>query len=149
MDGIEFLRVKNGLPTKLKGMHHGNVYEWKPGESLDISIATAEHLFGFGLDDKAPAFHRLAWITSKSNIDDAYSKLEMISFDPIQQVFQMATQRKKPGRPSKTALAMRDAERTGNDRSLVNAGGAEGGEQSPPDDQFTIEDDEDSQAEAI
>jgi hypothetical protein len=148
MDGIEYLRVKNGLSTKIRGRFNGVWYDWKPGESLDMPIKAAEHLFGFGLDDKISAFHRLGWVNSRDTIEDAQKKLEMMSFDPIQQVFQMSGKGGKKLRLSRTAQAMLDAQGTGNDRSLVNAGGTEGGELIPPDDQSTGND-EGENAEAI
>jgi hypothetical protein len=146
VEGIEYLRVRNGLPTKIRGRFAGIWYDWKPGESVDIPIGAAQHLFGFDLDDKISAFHRLGWVNSRDTIEDAQQKLSMMSFDPIQQVFQMSGRPAK--RLSKTAKAMLDAQQTGNDRSLVNAGGTEGDDLLSPDDQTTGHD-EDENAEAI
>jgi hypothetical protein len=144
VDGIEYLRVRNGLPTKIRGRFNGITYEWTPGESVDMPVAAAQHLFGFGLDDKTSAFHRLGWVNSQATVEDAQLKLSMMSFDPIQQVFQMAG--KKAKKLSRTAQAIRDEQGTGNDRSLVNAGGTEGGEVLPPDDQTTSDDEDEAEA---
>jgi hypothetical protein len=110
--GVSFIRVTNGLNEKVAGRYDGTDYLWKPGDAHDIPIAAAEHIFGFGVEDKSQAMNRLGWMPSSDKHDAAFEKLSMIQFDVVEQVFQ---------------LPKRKAKRLSNARSPVNAEGATGG----------------------
>lgn len=134
-----FSHLQIVVPFKLKVRHHGVDYVWKKGgEAITMPIEAAEHCFGFGLDDKSRAFHRLGWLTSSDSAESAQEKLESIEFRPVRQVFEIQ--------------AGRNRKKSSNARSLVTAGGAAGPDsESPnpvPDDQDDDEDDEVS-AEAL
>ncbi len=111
--GVAFLRVTNGLTEKVKGRYDGVDYLWKPGEVRDIPLEAAQHIFGFGQDDKSRAMNRLGWMPSSAQADEAYEKLASISFDMVEQVFQLPKQGK--------------GKKLGNARSPVTAEGSEGG----------------------
>jgi|SRR4029077_4559984 len=135
--GVSFVRVTNGLNEKIAGRYDGVDYLWKPGDAHDIPVAAAEHIFGFGVEDKAQAMNRLGWMPSSDKRDSAYEKLAMLGFDVVEQVFQLPSKRRK---------------KLSNARSSVNAEGADGGAvaetpplppEDPPDDD--AEDDPESE----
>jgi len=140
-----FSHLRIVVPFKLKCRYGGIDYVWaKGGEAINVPIDAARHCFGFGLDDKASAFHRLGWLTTSDTLETAQAKLEQIDFQPIRQVFEI-----QPGAPRRGK-----ARRISNDRSLVNAGGTKGpGAETPnpvPDDPDEDDDEDDDQpAEAI
>src|SRR4029077_4790211 len=91
--GVSFVRVTNGLSEKIAGRYDGIDYLWKPGDAHDIPVAAAEHIFGFGVEDKAQAMNRLGWMPSSDKRDAAYEKLAMLGFDVVEQVFQLPSKR--------------------------------------------------------
>ena len=139
-----FTHLRITVPFPCKGRFNGIDYVWKKGgESLVVPIGAAQHCFGFGLDDKSLAFHRIGWISTVATMEDALAKLEQCSFMPLKQVYEIAPSAPKRGRP-----------RISNARSLVNAGGTKGpAAETPhpaPDDQDDEDDeDDDVSAEAI
>lgn len=134
-----FLRVTNNLvpPEKLHGRHNGTDYVWKSGESHDISVEAAAHIFGFGEEDKLRAMNRIGWAPRSDMMEAALDKLGMISFEEIQQVFAL------PRRPRKAG-----AKPLGGARSTV-AGGTDGEASSPqgasPEGPSDDEDDDDEE----
>lgn len=110
--GVSFLRVTNGLKEKVAGRYDGVDYVWKPGQVLDIPVMAAEHIFGYGLDDKSRAMNRLGWMPSSALADEAYEKLGLMGFDVVEQVFQLPAKRR--------------GKKLGNARSSVNAEAPEG-----------------------
>lgn len=129
---VQFLRVTNGLTTVVRGRYAGEDYVWKPGASLDIGIEAAKHIFGFGETDKTWALNGLGWMRSSDMYEAAMEKLANISFDEIQQVFQLPKKRTRKLGFSATSA---ESSSLSNDRSLVNAEGPEGEDAQPsPDD---------------
>lgn len=141
--GFSHLRIT--VPFKLKCRFGGIDYAWpKGGEALNVPIEAARHCFGFGLDDKAPSFHRLGWLTTSDTMETAQAKLDQIDFQPIRQVFEIQPRASRRGRAPKIS----------NDRSLVNAGGTKGPSSEnpdpvPDDPDDDDEDEDDIPAEAI
>lgn len=88
MEEIGFLRVTNRTGEPFTARFHGEDYEF--GEDpVDLSVEAAAHLFGFGVEDKTRALHRLGWLTASQQMPAALAKLAKIAFEPVQQVFEL------------------------------------------------------------
>ena len=107
-------KVTNHTRDVITGRYDGVDYKWRPGQSQVISGPAANHIFGFGEDDKSRAMNRLGWAPRSDMIDSALDKLGQIQFEEIQQVFRI-----KRDKPVK-------AKKPGNARSTVNAAGTQG-----------------------
>ena len=92
--GISYVRVTNGTDEKIVGRHDGVDMVWKPGDSHDISVLSAQHIFGFGLEDKRRAFMHLGWIKSVADVEAAMEKLSLISFEEVEQVYRLSKPRR-------------------------------------------------------
>lgn len=129
-EGVQLLQITNGTDGKIKARFHGEDYFWPVGGVVTpVPLDAAEHIFGFGLEDKTKALHRLGWLTASSQLDSAMERLTQIKFEPVHQVLVMGSERPRRGRPRKAIS---------NDRSLVKAGG-DSGEESFPDDPDDLE----------
>jgi hypothetical protein len=118
---VRFFEVENGLDEEVVMKFHGDKYEWAPGEKLICSEDAIRHIFGYGLEDKSPAFLRIGWLNTRVDcqLKDAMRKLSKIKFRPVQQVFEMSQKR-----ASKRAVA--------SDRSLAGDGESSGGADADP-----------------
>jgi len=137
-----FTHLRVTVPFKCKGKYANIEYSWKGGESLTMPIEAARHLFGFGLDDKAPAFHRIGLLSANTTLEWATELLGQCTFQPLKQVYEIAPSAPRRGRPPKIS----------NDRSLVNAGGTKGPvseNPAPVPDDHDDDEDDDVSAEAI
>lgn len=116
-----YLAVTNTSQESLAAAFHGDLYEWASGETLNLSQDAARHIFGFGMEDKSAAFHRLGWLTTRPehNLKTAMAKLAQIHFAPVKQVFEL-----NAGAPN----ARRGRKVSGSDRSLAAAGVSSGDE---------------------
>ena len=86
----QFLAVTNKGKDKFFAKFHGDPYEWLAGETVNISVVAAQHIFGFGGDDdvKTAAFLRSGWLNANQNdMKVAYAKLDQFDFAPVLQVF--------------------------------------------------------------
>lgn len=124
-EGVQLLQITNGTDRKINARFHGEDYVWGVGAQLSpVPLDAAEHIFGFGLEDKTKALHRLGWLTASSQLDAAMERLSLIRFEPVHQVLVMGAERPRRGRPRKSIST---------DRSLGNAGGEAGERASSPD----------------
>jgi hypothetical protein len=90
---IQFLAVTSRLPKKFSARYVGIDYVFRQGEAINLPIEAARHIFGFGEDDKTRALHRLGWLTHTEGLEQALEKLNEIEFEPVQQVFELATKK--------------------------------------------------------
>ena len=93
IEGIQFLQVTNKGTRRFKQKFHGVEYDFVPGEPVTMPVEAAAHIFGVGQQDKLPAFHRLGWVTTTQQIEGAMKKLKDIKFEPVKQVYEIATAR--------------------------------------------------------
>lgn len=122
----EFVRVINCDPNSevrgkkmITGRFDGKDYVFPFEQPVDVHIAVAKHIFGFGLDDKTAALNRLGWATHSAAVDAALERLMLIRFDDLPQL--MEVPRTKGGR-----------NKTGSASTLGKAGEPEGAEDSAP-----------------
>jgi len=144
LEGVQFLAVTSNFPKKFRGRFHGTDYLWKPGDTVNMPVDAAVHIFGFGEEDKTRALHRAGFLTTMEEMDAAMEKLGQFSFAPVEQVFEL-TQTRRSRRRRETI----DVAQISNDRSPVNAGGSEGESErpfSPDDPDEEDEDDDDDEA---
>ena len=116
LDLSEYIRVVNRSGSTIKARYDGKDYEFKHGDPTDVHQSAAAHIFGFGLDDKMNAFHRLGWL-NKGSYEEALEKLNDIEFDEVPSpAVNIQAAQKKRGRPkisSPTPLADADADEGG------------------------------------
>ena len=114
LDLSDYVRVVNNTGKAIKARYDGKDYLFSPGEPTDVHQVAAAHIFGFGLDDKTNAFHRLGWLSATSDYEAALEKLNGIEFGEIPSVaVSISSAPKKRGRPkisSPTPLADADAD---------------------------------------
>lgn len=104
----QYLSVTSGLEETFSAKFHGEEYVFEYGEPVNMPMDAVRHIFGFGLDDKTRAFHRLGWLTLVSDLKVAKEKLKLIQFERVRKVFELQRAR---------------SEKASNDRSPVKAGG--------------------------
>ncbi len=122
----EFVRVVNCDPAseirgkkQITGRFDGKDYVFPFEQAVDVHIAVAKHIFGFGMDDKTTALSRLGWVHTGADIDPALERLLLIRFEDLPQL--MEVPRAKGGR-----------NKTGSASTLGKAGEPEGAEDSAP-----------------
>lgn len=76
-----------------RGMKHigrcnGTEYVFATNEEVEIPLAAAKHIFGYGEDNKEPYFVRLGWMKINTDYDKAMSRLGefMFSSEPAKKV---------------------------------------------------------------
>ena len=113
LDLSEYIRVVNRTESKIRGRFDGKDYEFKVNDPTDVHQSVAAHIFGFGVEDKTNAFHRLGWL-SRGDYEEALARLDKIEFDEVPNPsVNISTAAKKRGRPkisSPTPLADADAD---------------------------------------
>jgi hypothetical protein len=113
LDLSEYIRIVNNSGKTIKARYDGKDYVFANGEPTDVHHLAAAHIFGFGLEDKTNAFHRLGWITN-NDYESALEKLKDIEFGDVPSpAINISTAPKKRGRPrisSPTPLADADAD---------------------------------------
>src|ERR1700689_5060856 len=141
MEGIQFLAVTSNFDRKFKGKFHGTEYAWKPGDTVNMPVEAAAHIFGFGEEDKTRALHRAGFLSTVDDMDAAMEKLGKFSFSPVEQVFEIAGTRARRARRAATTI-----DQISDDRSPVSAVGSEGAAERPaPEDPNEDEDDDDDE----
>ena len=60
--------VTNNTENTLKDGFGGVFYEFKPGETVEIPVETAHHIFGYGEDNKEPYLARLGWAKTSNDL---------------------------------------------------------------------------------
>lgn len=124
-----YLAVTNNSKETIIAAFHGDEYEWSPGETLRLSYDAAKHIFGFGLEDKAPAFHRLGWLNTRPDcqMKDAEARLRNIGFAPVKQEFIP-----QPDAPLPRQRAGRKEKVSGSARSLAPSEDSTGEAETSP-----------------
>jgi hypothetical protein len=68
--------VTNNSDKVWKDGYAGKFYTFGKGETVEIPIEVATHVFGYGDDNKEPYLARLGWITTANDLDKG---LELLS----------------------------------------------------------------------
>jgi hypothetical protein len=72
--------VTNNSDTPLHDGYCGVFYDFKVGETLEIPVEAARHIFGYGDDDKQPYLARLGWARTSNDIPEGLKRLDQWSF---------------------------------------------------------------------
>jgi len=54
----------------------GKTYTFLPGETVEIPVFVAGHIFGYGFEDKVPHVTRLGWAKTANDVPKALTWLE-------------------------------------------------------------------------
>ena len=68
--------VTNNSDKVWKDGYAGKFYTFGKGETVEVPIEVAKHVFGYGDDNKEPYLARLGWITTSNDLDKG---LELLS----------------------------------------------------------------------
>lgn len=63
-----------------KPLHDGFVgvkYAFAPGETVEMPVEAARHIFGYGVDDKQPHLVRLGWMKTQEDKDAGLERLSL------------------------------------------------------------------------
>lgn len=83
LDLSEYVRVTNRTGEPIEGMYDGVSYLFDVNEPTDVHNLVAAHIFGFGVEDKTNAFHRLDWLNARMKYKDALNRLNAIEFSEV------------------------------------------------------------------
>lgn len=72
--------VRNNGQEPMSSRYDGEDFEIEPGEYLEMEIACAELVFGFGDNDKSRAIARLGWSKTHFDMAQAIQRLNTFSF---------------------------------------------------------------------
>ena len=72
--------VTNNSDKKLTDGYAGVFYEFKKGETVEIPLDVARHVFGYGEDDKEPYLARLGWVISRNDLEKGLEILSQWEF---------------------------------------------------------------------
>jgi len=61
--------VTNHSDKTLKDGFSGKFYEFKPGSTVEIPLEAAQHIFGYGDENKEIYLARLGWIVSHNDLE--------------------------------------------------------------------------------
>lgn len=75
--------VTNMGEESFEDCHLGMKYEFKPGIPTAIPVATAVHIFGYGVEDKSPQLVRLGWLKYSNELEAALAKLGKFKFSSV------------------------------------------------------------------
>jgi hypothetical protein len=115
-DRVGYIRVINKNDDTVVGRYAGKDYHFKRNVPLDVPEIVANHVFGFGMDDKSQALNRLGWARSSDELTAGMEMLSRVEFaDPPEMI-------EAPPKPKKAKAA-----ETGAAGPPVTAGGTEGG----------------------
>ena len=67
--------VTNKSSKTFKDRHHGKDYSFDVGQTVEIPLAAAQHIFGFQDSNKEPYLARLGFIRFHSELEEALQKL--------------------------------------------------------------------------
>lgn len=62
----------------------GKDYIFPPNKSVEINDLLAQHIFGYGVENKTPVLVRLGWIKFSSDIPKAIERLEKFTITETQ-----------------------------------------------------------------
>lgn len=76
--------VTNNSGQPLKDGYAGVVYEFPIGQTVEIPEEVANHIFGYGVENKEPYLARLGWIHTKNEVESGMARLNRwkISSEP-------------------------------------------------------------------
>lgn len=77
--------VRNNGHQPISSRYDGEDFVIMPGEYLEMEIACAELVFGFGNNDKARAIARLGWSKTQFDMAHAIERLNTFSFHMSEQ----------------------------------------------------------------
>ena len=69
--------VTNKGTEKLTDGWDGKKYDFLPRIPVEVPVAVAQHVFGYGLRDKTQAVVRLNWTKTANDLPDGLAKLEL------------------------------------------------------------------------
>ena len=55
-------------------------YTFETGKEVELSLAAAKHIFGYGDDNKEPYFVRLGWMRMNTDLPRAKERMGQVSF---------------------------------------------------------------------
>lgn len=70
--------TNNGSPFTSR--FEGVEYSFEPGKEIEIPLAAAKHIFGYGVDNKEPYFVRLGWMRMNTDLPRAKERMAQVSF---------------------------------------------------------------------
>ena len=68
--------VTNDGSMSLTDGWDGKMYTFTPGETVEIPVFVAGHIFGYGFEDKVPDVTRLGWAKTTNDVSKALTWLE-------------------------------------------------------------------------
>jgi len=72
--------VTNNSDKKLKDGYAGVFYNFPKGETVEIPINVARHIFGYGDENKEPYLARLGWIITANDLETGLAILAQWDF---------------------------------------------------------------------
>lgn len=72
---MSMIFVTNKSDKVLKDGYAGKFYTFGKGETVEIPLEVAKHVFGYGDDNKEPYLARLGWITTANDLEKGYDLL--------------------------------------------------------------------------
>lgn len=135
LDLSDYIRVINRTGQRIKAKYDGTDYIFEDGEPTDVHNLAATHIFGFAVDDKTNAFHRLGWLAAGASVDEAMERLRDIEFTDVP----------NPSTNIKSAAGKRGkASKTGSPTPLASPGADDEGGSSGPSSPDASEDEEET-----
>jgi hypothetical protein len=67
--------VTNHSDKILKDGFAGVFYVFEIGKTVEIPIEAAQHIFGYGIENKEPYLARLGWTRTTNDLDEGYARL--------------------------------------------------------------------------
>jgi len=121
LDLSDYVRIVNRTGTTIKARYDGKDYVFKDNDPVDVHTEVAAHVFGFGVEDKKAAFHRLGWLLDAS-YEDAMARLDDIQFGEV------------PNPATNIAYVKKNHKRikTGSVSPLADGADEGGGDEPPP-----------------
>jgi len=80
---MENVFVTNRSDTELTIGYDGVVYDFKKNVSVEIPLAGAVQLFGYGLDDKEHILVRHGWIKTHADLAESLKKLDKFEITTV------------------------------------------------------------------
>ena len=72
--------VTNNGNTSLEDGWNGERFTFAPGIQVEIPVGAAQHIFGYGVDDKVPHLIRLGWLKMSNEVEAGMKRLAEFSF---------------------------------------------------------------------
>lgn len=75
--------VTNKGEESFTDSHIGMQYDFKPGVPVAIPLLAAQHIFGYGVEDKTPHLVRLGWLKYSNEMAKAQERLGQFKFSTV------------------------------------------------------------------